>query len=38
MKTAKSWLFFGEMVYVEVNGVALLLKNLKWSFLCQKND
>lgn len=38
MKTVKSWLLFGEMVQVEVTGAELLLKNLKWSFMCQKND
>lgn len=38
MKTVKSWLLFGEMVQVEVNDAALLLKYLKWSFMCQKDD
>lgn len=38
LKTVKSWLLFGAMVQAEVNGAAQLLKNLKWSFICQKND
>lgn len=38
LKTAKSWLLFGEMVQAAVNGAAQLLKNLKWSFMCQKDD
>lgn len=38
LKTGKTWLLFGEIVWAEVNGAAQLLKNLKWSFMCQKND
>lgn len=38
LKTAKTWLLFGEMVQAEVNGAAQLLKNIKWSFMCQKDD